>query len=410
MDERKSISMYTVTGRKHQLVALLLVVGVPSLATAQTDLVSSVTSISVNGGQVTYTVQVCNQSSTKSPNSQVALYYHLAAAPDCTTTANQSWMVMSLNPSDCKTYTHTQSNAVAGDYTAWSRADYNCQVSESNESNNNGSKTYSVLAELQVQAVTASVTSTTVTYGITVRNMGATLTSPFTLALFYDLLAAPACSATPSQTWTINGLSSNATVTQQYVRANVPAGSYEAWALVDSGCVVVEANETNNVASKTYEVGPDITLSPPIASVSGSTVTYSVQVCNHGTVATGAFSVRLWYDAVAAPGCSTTGADHTWSVANLAAWSGDPLVSCTTLTHVRSGAPAGSYQAWFFGDATCAVAESDETNNIRDTYYAISPGSPDLFVSSFSAAASGSTVTFTALVCRAPRSMRIASC
>ncbi|MFH1486804.1 MAG: CARDB domain-containing protein, partial [Chloroflexota bacterium] len=336
------------------LVTLAVMIGVPTAVGAQ-DLVSSVTAIDVQATQVTYNLQVCNQGLLKA-SSWLGLYYHLSAPPDCGTSPSHSWNVTNLNPGECRQFTQTQSNSVLGNFTAWSRADYNCQVTEENENNNNGSKTYSVLAELQLTTVTASVSDTTVTYTITVRNSGAAQATPFTLGLYYDLLSAPSCSTTPSQTWTIDSLSSNTTVTRQHVRANVAAGTYQVWAMVDSGCAVEELNETNNTASRSYAVGPDINLSNPAVSVSGSSVTYSVYVCNLGTTSTGAFEVKFWYHALSAPGCSTTGADKTWTVSNLSSWAGDPTVSCTTLTYVRNNTLPGSYTAWFFGDSSCSIA------------------------------------------------------
>lgn len=368
----------------------------PTVAAAQ-DLISTISSISVVNAQVTYDIQVCNIGNGKANNTTLGLYYDLSAAPDCITSPDQTWMVSSLDAGECKTYSHSRANVIAGNYMAWAQADHDCKLAETNETNNSSSQAYSVMPELYIVSLTAGVSGTTVTYTVTIRNSGATTSQAFNLGLYYHRSSSPGCNSAADQTWFFNGLSHNETVTKQFIRDNVPPGAYQAWGMVDNGCAIQEPDENNNIYGRAYSVGPDIYIATPNITVSGSTVTYSAYICNLGSVATGSFNVSLWYNRATSPACDTTGPDHSWSVINLPAWSGDSTTSCTTLTHIRNTTLPGTYTGWFFADASCAIEEYDENNNIGSRQYTIT--SPDFYISSFQASVVGDQVTYSTTVC-----------
>ncbi len=142
--------------------------------------------------------------------------------------------------------------------------------------------------------------------------------------------------------------------------------------MADADCAVQEHDETNNTASTKYTVAtsPDLHISKLTASVSGNTVTMVSTVCNKGGSAATGFVLGLYFNASVAPTCKSS-PDLTSSVASL------PAGSCTSRTFTRPNAPPGGYVSWVMADATCAVVESDETNNTQPAAYIIKPPKPD---------------------------------
>ena len=118
-------------------------------------------------------------------------------------------------------------------------------------------------------------------------------------------------------------------------------------------------------------------------TVTGSSVTYTFQVCNQGKESP-ATTAGLYYDQSAAPGCSST-PDHTWSVPGLKSG------VCQTLTHTRTAVPVGTFKAWGMADQGCSVSEPSESNNVSSSSYAVMP---DLSVTDVVVTVSGSDVTY----------------
>ncbi len=351
-------------------------------------------SVSVSGTTVTYTATACGSAKKEGPVS-VGLYYNLAAAPSCATPADHEWSVPQLGGGTCDVLTHVRSNVPVGSYTAWALVDRACAFVEASEGNNTASWVYKVQPDLSISSFTASVSGTQVTYAITVGNSGVA-SGPFSVGLYFNRATAPSCSTTPDQVLDVPaGLAQGQSTTLSHVRSGVPVGSYTAWALADQGCAVSEGSETNNASSRAYDLGPNIYVLTPTVTVAGSTVSYSVSVCaNYSSENLGSFNVGLWYHAAAAPACGATGADHTWTVASL------NKGVCTTLTHSRTAAPAGSYTAWVFADPGCSLAETRETDNVRSRAYTVGAvTTPDLTLSSPTVTVTGSDVTYKVTVC-----------
>lgn len=375
------------------LVSVFLVC-MPTVVWAQ-DLVSTITNILVQNTQVTYALKVCNQGYATVGNSQLALYYHLASAPGCSTSPSYVWNIDSLGPSDCVTIQHVRKDVPLGSYTAWSRADYNCAVSETNNDNNNASKEYQVLPDLWLESLevaTGGSSGNGAVYRAKIKNLGATTTDTFVLALYFNRTSAPGCNITPDVFWVIDGLAYNESVEYKSPRENVPTGNFTAWAMVDQSCIISETNESNNISSGiSYSVGPNIHIYKPQVTVNGSTVTYKVKVANNGTMSTGPFAVGLWYNRTSNPVCNTA-ANYVWPVSNLASNG-----QYTELSYEITNVSGGSYTAYAFADMACAITEMDETDNIDSSSYTVS--FPDFYMKEFSAISNGNQVTFSAKVC-----------
>ena len=358
--------------------------------------VSSLYTVS-SGSKVIYYTTVCNAGPTTTKSFDIELYYNRSTAPGCSTTYSVQWKTYGLAKGKCVTRTHTRSGVSSGTYRAWARADADCGVSESNETNNNRSYKYYVgsLPDLYVYSFSATVSGSTVKYSATVCNKGSTTTKTFDIELYYNLNYSPGCSTTASRDFSVAGLGAGKCITKSYTRSSVAKGSYTGWARVDADCKVAESSEYNNNKYDKYIVGstkPDLYLSSFAASVSGSTVTYKATACNKGTTTKSSFDIEIYYHRTSAPGCTTT-YSYQWPISGLAAG------KCVSKTYVRKGVPSGSYLGWARVDADCKVSESSETNNNRVATYKVGTTKPDLYVSSFTAKPSGSTVTYKATVC-----------
>jgi MYXO-CTERM domain-containing protein len=364
-----------------------------SAAEAQDLSVSSFTA-KVTGTSVTFTAKVCNTGATIYDSFYVDLYYNRTTGPDCGVLGEDWGTVDGLASGACATLTFTRSGTPPGTYTAWARTDSTCDITETNEANNNAYAGYTVssLPDLVVSSMSSSVSGSTVTYTVLVCNLGASAATDFFIDLYYNRATAPGCVDGDDFAY-ISTLAAGACTSQSFTRTGTPSGSYLSWANADSTCSVTEADEANNTASTSYTVGstlPDLNISLS-TMVSGSTVTYSATVCNVGSAAAGSFDVDLYYNRATAPGCWTLG-DVFQSVSSLAAG------SCTTLTFTRTGTASGTYTAWAQVDSTCGVTESNEGNNTASKVYTVNP-LPDLRVASFSAFVMGTTVNFSATIC-----------
>jgi len=350
-------------------------------------------STTVNGADVTFNVSVCNAGNASASNIKLEVYYNRTSAPGCTTAHNQQMTIVSLAPGACTSRVFTRTGTPAGSFTGWARVDADCAIAESSESNNNMSSSYTVVPDLVVQTFSALASGSTVTFSATVCNFGGSTSASFYLDVYYNRVGAPACPTLGDDYVTIAGLDAGACTTRTFTRTNTPLGSYLGWARVDAGCSVSESDEDNNNKSAGYTVASqaDLMLQSFTAVVSGTTVTFNVNVCNNGGTAASNVDLELYYHRTSAPGCASVH-DQQLTITSLA------MGACTTRTFTRTNTPTGAYSGWARVDADCAIAESNENNNHTSASYTVG-AQPDLTVQSFKAAVSGTTVTFTATVC-----------
>jgi len=351
-----------------------------------------------SGSTVTYYTTVCNKGTTTTKTFDVELYYHRTSAPGCYTGANVQWKIYGgLAKGKCVVRTHTRTSTSNGTYTAWARADADCNVSELTETNNNKSYTYYVgaLPDLYVSSFYGSVSGNTVTYTALICNKGSSTTKTFDVELYYNRTSAPGCWTIADYQWTVAGLGAKKCVVRTYKRTGVKAGKYLGWARVDADCKLSEIDETNNNKYDSYTVGsnkPDLYLTSFTTAVTGSSVTYKVTACNKGATTTKTFDIEIYYHSLTAPTC-TTYYSYQWAIKGL------PSGKCVSKTYTRKGAPSGSYLGWARVDADCTVAESYESNNNMYNKYTVGTSKPDLYVSSFTTAIAGTTVTYKVTAC-----------
>ncbi|WP_367128698.1 CARDB domain-containing protein [Saccharothrix sp. HUAS TT1] len=205
--------------------------------------------------------------------------------------------------------------------------------------------------DLTIASLTSSpanpVETDAVTLSATVRNTGTA--------------AAPASSVAfslggASGTAPVAALAAGASATVAFAAGRLAQGAHQATATVDPANTVVEQNDANNTASAQVVVGqapgPDLRVlgftSNPPNPAAGAQVTFTVQVNNRGTTASGSSVTR-----VVAGGATlntTTGAIAAGATANVA------ITGSWTAT-------SGGATITATADATNTVVETNETNN-----------------------------------------------
>jgi hypothetical protein len=135
-------------------------------------------------------------------------------------------------------------------------------------------------------------------------------------------------------------------------------GLYTQWAMVDSANFQPESREDNNLAGPfTIDLRlPDLDVSGFSATVQGTTVTYSVHLCNVGTGDAGQFWVDVYPDRKLPPQPGYPGELIT-GVDSLAAG------ACMDMTFKKTNARTGTLKSWVLADADDFIKEPDELNN-----------------------------------------------
>ncbi len=371
---------------------------------------------SVKGTTATYTVEIRLPGTEVKKPFDLALYYNPSKTPDCTTPPSDKlsfpqglkfrWITTPIGPDLVRNwiYTFTRSVPLGGLQTVWARVDAHCAVPEYDETNNAKKITHTVgKSDLFLQAFNvAPVGNGGVLADAMVCNRGASVTKTFSLGLYADRTTAPTCSETPDQSLSVSGLPSGQCALRTFIWSSAfSTGTHKAWALADAGCAVPEYNETNNAQSGVYTMGPsspNLELSSLDTTVSGSTVTYDVKVCNTGkTIPSGSpFVLGLAYDAKAAPACGATFDDEVTVSAGLAEG------ACITRSFTRKNVAAGSRTAWAVVDAGCTMDELDETDNAASSLYMVgSVVKPELYLNVLRVVVNGADVNYVMKVCNA---------
>lgn len=245
--------------------------------------------------------------------------------------------------------------------------------------------------DLVVRDLQAKVSGTTVYYAVQVCNVGQGVAGGFYLDIYYDQNFAPKVKQSGDRYVVVPQLHPQQCTTQTFTRVSTPAGTYTSWAQVDSDASVAESNENNNVrgpikvsvTSNPPVKKPDLQVSKMAATVGGSatapSVTYTMAVCNNGSVASTASQVNLYFNRSSAPTGSET-ADRSRALGALSPG------SCTTLSLAWANPkPGATYTSYAMVDPKDVVSESDEKNNVYGPLkvsLASAPGA-DLVISTF---------------------------
>ncbi|MCK5805681.1 MAG: hypothetical protein KAI66_22805, partial [Lentisphaeria bacterium] len=319
---------------------------------------------------VRYAARICNkgQSPTLS-GTQVHIYYDRKTAPATGQHGDKFASVPALKPGSCMTAYVTRTGPPPGIYISWAQVDPDNWVKEAVETNNIAGPKNVVVgsspgADLAIKSLTAQVYSgSSVRYQIQVCNKGTGTAGTTTVDVYFNRPNPPPLGVHGDQVTLVPQLGPGACSTRTIFRSGTPAGTYVSWAQVDVSNIVKETDEANNIGGPTkVSVGgtsnlPDLRVTSLAAKVSGSTVYYSIRVCNYGQQAATYSSLDLYYNSPFPPSAKQTGNDVIKvSPLNVSA--------CQTINRQRTNVPQGTYLSWARTDRLNQIQESNENNNL----------------------------------------------
>ncbi len=164
---------------------------------------------------------------------------------------------------------------------------------------------------------------------------------------------------------------SSTATTPVTIPAETPGGTYSLIVWTDSGGVIPEVSETNNMLVRTLTIGPDLivsTLSVPSSAAVGATIIATDTTRNQGSAAP-ASTTKYYLSAtnVRAPGDPELASR---SVPTLGL--GGTSTASTMLT-IPAGTAPGNYYIIAECDAANVVAELTETNNTKARAITVTP-------------------------------------
>jgi hypothetical protein len=139
----------------------------------------------------------------------------------------------------------------------------------------------------------------------------------------------------------------------------------------------------------------DLVIKDFAGAVQGDTVSYSFTVCNTGKLASGPFTVDLFYHAKAAPPLGQPADD---AIPVLTGLGGE---ICAPFKMQRQNTPPGTHFSWLRVDPKNQVAEVDESNNLAGPVSVTVTGQAqaDLVIKTFNATAVGADIVYDIEVC-----------
>jgi subtilisin family serine protease/uncharacterized membrane protein len=293
----------------------------------------------------------------------------------------------------------------AGTYYIIAKADADETVAEALETNNSAARSIQVGPDLTVSSLvapstagagaTVTVTETTVNQGAA--GAGASVTRFFLSTNFQlDATDVPLSGNRSVPALPAGGASSGSTPVT--IPATTTSGSYYLLAKADGDDTVAETQETNNVAARLIQVGPDLTVStltvPPKAAA-GATVNVTDTTTNQGAGGAGASVTRFYLSVNLQLDATDVLLSGSRSVPALS--SGGSSFGTTSVT-IPATTGTGQYYVIAKADADGTETETQEGNNTR--YGTLAVG-PDLVISSSSlpySIAAGSSVTVNSTV------------
>ncbi len=339
------------------------------------------------GQDVEALVTASNEGTADSGPFYLSLWEHLDEEPTDASLNDEWWSFEELTAgASTTTNTYLFTPSATGSYRAWALADSRRNVAEAYENNNASGADYTVKApDLVVSSLSVTPDSLalgeTVVASVTGTNQGDASAGSFLLSLWEHLTREPVDGSGASAFWSFTDLRGGAS-TDRKTHSFQPsgAGSFTAWAFIDSGSQVTESEETNNTGSYTYTVNaPDLIVTSltvaPEPSELGTELTATFKAKNQGDLAAEAFRIDLWEHLGSPP--AGTGGDAFWAVTNL-----DPQEETSPRTYTFTPGALGSYTAWVLADSADDLVESDETNNAASDEYTVC--APDLAISELS--------------------------
>ncbi len=240
---------------------------------------------------------------------------------------------------------------------------------------------------------------------VTVKNQGNLAAGGFVVDFYKDRGAAPAPGLTGDIRCAIAALAPAASAQCAGTVTYAAAGTFNAWAQVDTAQVVAESDEGNNVAGPraitvAAPAGPDLIVvsvgNPPTSAAPGKAFAVTNTVKNQGATAAAQSTMRYYLSLDATKDAGDTLLTGTRTVPALAP--GVQSAGTATVT-IPLGTPPGTYRLLACADDTQLVAETNEGNNCGAAAGSIVVGRPDLVETAVTnppgAARPGATFTVT---------------
>jgi hypothetical protein len=265
----------------------------------------------------------------------------------------------------------------AGQHILSVTTDANGQVSESNESNNTSSVSFTVnttaiKADLVIAGLT-SVSPTSMVQGdilafyYSLNNTGSATAGTSVAAYQVDTMPTASNYRGYNSFGSIAANSSGGSVIDYLDTSKLSVGSHTLYLVADAGNQISETNETNNVSSFTFNVlsKPDYVVNAinmPATIKAGSKFTLNYTVSNTGTTQPWSSSyATIYFD-------GNANAVNYDIIKNLA---GNTSQNFSDVFSVGAGVAKGTHTVTITADATNYIGESNETNNSKTIQFQI---------------------------------------
>jgi len=330
---------------------------------------------------VTVSVTIRNQGSIAASGTfYTYLYVDPATPPVSGQLGDYVWAKNSLAPGASETLVYNYGGFnTPGDHALWAQVDTFGSVAESDETNNiAGPMTVTAqtaLADLIVQNIATDPLTPTLnqpcTLTVQVKNQGiANITDTFQVNAYIDPALPPAPGEAGGHTWQQVGLAigASAILTREIIFTE--GGSHTLYTQVDTGQVISESNEANNISGphilSVHTPMPDLVVQTIATDPTTPTIGYGfilqVGIKNQGDNNTSETFRVDWYRNPGAVPISTTLGNGYWEQNGLRA---GEVVTLTTLVTVTVPGDHTFYaQVDTASGGIGAVAERDEANNI----------------------------------------------
>jgi subtilase family serine protease len=304
---------------------------------------------------------------------------------------------LAANASDSGTSSLTiPGNTPGGAYYIIARADANGTVAETIEGNNTrASAQVRIGADLTVTGLTAPATANAgASIGVTetTRNQGAaaapTSHTGFYLSTNSTFDAADALLGTRIVS-PLDPSAADTAASTVTIPAGTASGTYYLIARADVNAAVVEGNETNNTASASVRIGPDLTVSAltvPATGAPGSNIAVSDTTRNDG----GGLSISSLTRFYLSANSTLDASDVSLGARPVPQLLGGASDTGPSVLLIPATTPGGTYYVIAKADGDSVVAETTESNNTRSVTIKIGA---DLTVSVAQPAVTGAGMT-----------------
>jgi subtilase family serine protease len=257
----------------------------------------------------------------------------------------------------------------AGTYFIIARADGDGAVGETQEANNTSARSFQVGADLVVTALTAPPTAgpgVTITVSDTTANQGGGATGASTTALYLSSNALFDSSDVPLGSRAVPPLAPAATSpgsTSVTIPPGIAVGTYFIIARADDGNAVAESLETNNLRTRSIQVGPDLAiaaLTVPTSAGPGAAISVSDTTKNQGGGPADASTTQFYLSS----NSTLDGSDVPIGSRDVPGLVPGETSTASTLLTIPADTAVGAYYVIARADDAGAVAETQEGNNV----------------------------------------------